>query len=124
METKLKFETERKKGLQIKGDFKNVPHSKTKKEISFEAVNQIGELGSGKVSPLVRGQSLYYPYSQINGSFLIEKGYLTLIGNIKKRGKDYLLTGPIFGKSINIAIDPQNNSIRLTNLIKSFKRIK
>ena len=123
METKLKFETERKKGLQIKGDFKNVPHSKTKKEISFEAVNQIGEIGSGKVSPLVRGQSLYYPYSQINGSFIVEKGYLTLIGNIKKRGKDYLLTGPIFGKSINIAIDPQNNSIRLTNLIKSFKRI-
>ncbi len=64
-----------------------------------------------------------YPYEKLAGSFRIKNRNLTLRGDVKRWGKEYLLLGPFFGRSINVLIDPMRNTISIDDLSRRLKRV-
>jgi len=105
---------------EISASFFTVKKPEVKQTISFRAIEKISFLTG---SSFIKKRLTDYPYRKLAGSFQIKDGYFTLRGDIKKGGKQYLLLGPFFGQSINILIDPKQNTISLNDLKMRLKRV-
>ena len=117
-----RFETkgEGRKFPEVSASFSTVKKQGIKQAISFRGVEKIFAFAGGSS---IKGKLMDYPYEKLAGSFRIKNRNLTLRGDVKRWGKEYLLLGPFFGRSINVLIDPMRNTISIDDLSRRLKRV-
>ena len=119
LECQFELKGEGRKFPEVSASFFSVKKRGVKQAISFKGVEKISTFAGGSS---IKGKLMDYPYEKLAGSFRVKNRDFTLRGDVRRWGKQYLLLGPFFGRSINILIDPVRNTISIDNLSRRLKR--
>lgn len=106
----------------LRVSFETVPERDVRQYLNFRAVKALVALSTD--TPLRMFSEADYGYRKIAGEIFYHDDYLRIIGRARQEAdRNYLLLGTVFGRHVNVAVDPRFNTVRLADLRRRLDRL-